>query len=123
MQKTQNKQMPLSTVLRTAATLLWAGKGQEPKSAFFGDKGKFKYSCDAVGAACWQLFKLQPNTCVGEARSFLALHGVDNTSLASFDGYGFTQQEIQAVRYAWLMFMADIADEEGEYIEYTIEQE
>lgn len=100
--------MKLSELLRAAANeALWNGY----RAVFRGDEtGIAEYSCNAV-------MEQEYRCALGDLRGlgagyFLSTLGVSIGSLSEFDEFAYGIER-QAVRYAWLMFAADIAEEEG----------
>lgn len=104
--------MKVSTILREAANLhLHLYKdGTLPGFSYIGEEGVvFEYTCDAIQHAV----RMNKLAHVGYYFENLMLSfGVPVYSCHAFDEFK-RGEERQSVRYAWLMFAADIADEEG----------
>jgi hypothetical protein len=110
--------MKISTVLREAAnTNLWDGMNYQLRKSdpMYSEKdcaaiqGKSQYSCDA-----FHHFNMHHITYEfqKEIEDFLYELGLNPETINAFTEFE-PGEERQSVRYAWLMFAADIAEEEG----------
>lgn len=106
--------MKLSTIIREAANNYLSQKGDVSFGLIGLSAGKYDYSCDAIRNA---LSLHYPNyseyyfaqECL---ESILKSFGTPIHSTLAFEEFE-EGEERQSVRYAWLMFLADVAEEEN----------
>ena len=108
--------MKISTILRKAANdHLWMGTSDGWRKRGADDVNKSFFCCDAVDQArdtikyqSWSAYYADEE----RIRNFLQSlgQGIGFSEFKEFDNDELARQEI---RYTWLMFAADIAEEEG----------
>lgn len=75
---------------------------------------KAKYCCDAIDSAIFEMRSSSSLYSLEEdVRDFLTEMG-QGVGLSEFKEFDYNQDVQQEVRYTWLMFAADIAEEEGD---------
>lgn len=99
----------ISEVLRIAATKhLRLTAESFDKESF----NKARYCCDAIDAAIFSLTRECNWKLEDDIREFLTGMG-QGIGLSEFKEFDYDQNIQQEIRYTWLMFAADIAEEEG----------
>lgn len=73
---------------------------------------KARYCCDAIDDAIFSLTQEYNWKLEDDIREFLTGMG-QGIGLSEFKEFDYDQNIQQEVRYTWLMFAADIAEEEG----------
>lgn len=106
--------MKLSTIIREAANKYLSEKG-DVGFGFIGlSAGKYDFSCDAIRNAV--SLRIKNTTEFYYAENYLQhILRTFGTPVDSTNAFGEFEEgeERQSVRYAWLMFLADVAEEEN----------